>query len=216
MRKALRLCAAAAVLAALLISDAGACAAYRTPLEVRAAYGDASQDSGSAPYIKKERTSVLVGASGAFAVYRAPQDCEITYQSSDESILSVKKGERENICEYTGVSPGKATVSVKIAEPVFLFISNTVTLKMTVDVTPKAASIKFKKDEYQIKAGKNKKLKYTLRPSITDEIPYFHSSNEEVANVTPKGKLIAKSKGVAYITASISNGCFDRCRVVVK
>ena len=107
---------------------------------------------------------------------------------------------------------GTAVITIKIQEPVFLFVTNTYTLKFTVEVTPKAVSVKFRKAQYWLDTGESKKLQYTLKPRITDEIPKFESSDSNIVSVSSKGK----AKGTAYITATISNGSYDKCKITVK
>lgn len=175
----------------------------------------AARTSNVAPSLKSESTSLLTGTSDTLTVFSVPPECEVTYKSSDESILTVIPKENYT-CEYTGVGVGTATITIKIQEPVFLFVSSTYTLKFTVNVTPKAVSVKFRKDKYKFDIGESRKLLYTLRPSITDEVPIFESSDSNIVSVSSKGKIYTKAKGIAYITATISNGSFDTCKITVK
>ena len=167
------------------------------------------------PFIKRDSTSILTGTSDILTVFKVPDDSSISYKSSDESILTVEPGE-DNTCEYTGIGVGTATITIKIQEPVFLFVTNTYTLKLKVEVTPKAVSVKFRKTKYKLDIGDGRKLQYTLRPSITDEIPVFESSDNDIVSVSSKGRIYAKAKGTAYITATISNGNYDTCKITVN
>lgn len=218
MRKITRICMLALLLAIMLVPCNKAFASSGTFNKKTNVSGDvkrASRTSDVSPFLKKESASILTGTSDTFTVFKVPSECDVTYKSSDESILTVTSKE-DYTCEYTGVGVGTATITIKIQEPVFLFVSNTYTLKFTVNVTPKAVSVKFRKDKYSLDIGDSRKLQYTLRPSITDEVPLFESSDSNIVSVSSKGKIYAKAKGTAYITATISNGSYDKCKITVK
>ena len=216
MRKILRICmlALAVIFAALPCNRAFASSDtfIKTARSVPRYTKNANKTE---PFIKKDSTSILTGTSDILTVFKVPDDSSISYKSSDESILTVEPGE-DNTCEYTGIGVGTATITIKIQEPVFLFVTNTYTLKLKVDVTPKAVSIKFRKTKYKLNTWGSRKLQYTLRPSITDEVPKFESSDNEIVSVSSKGKIYAKAKGIAYITATISNGNYDTCKITVN
>jgi len=215
MRRITRICMLVLLLATVLLPHSKAFASSDTFARKASVSYHARRTSEISPFLKRKSTSILTGTSSLLTVYEVPEDSEITYKSSDETILTVTPGEN-NTCEYTGTGVGTATITIKIQEPVFLFVNNTYTLKFTVDVTPKAVSVKFRKTKYRLETGESKKLLYTLRPSITDEIPKFESSDADIVSVSSKGRIYAKSKGTAYITAVISNGSYDKCKVTVK
>lgn len=220
MRKITRICMLALLLAIMLVPCDKAFAASdtfnkKTKTSVSDNRKRALRTSDVSPFLKRESTSILTGTSDTLTVFRVPAESDVTYKSSDESILTVTPKE-DYTCEYTGVGIGAATITIKIQEPVFLFVSNTYTLKFTVDVTPKAVSVKFRKNNYKLDIGESRKLQYTLRPSITDEVPSFESSDSNIVSVSSKGKIYTKAKGTAYITATISNGSNDKCKITVK
>lgn len=215
MRKITRICMLTLLLVIMLAPCDKAFASSSTLNKKANASNSEKHTSEVSPYLKKESTSILIGTSDTLTVYQIPSECDVTYKSSDESILTVTPGE-DNTCKYTGIGVGTATITIKIQEQVFLFVNNTYTLKLTVDVTPKAASVKFRKDTYKLDIGESRKLQYTLRPSITDEVPIFESSDSNIVSISSKGKIYAKSKGTAYITATISNGSFDKCKITIK
>lgn len=217
MRKITRICMLALLIAALFVPYDMACASSGTiiknagkPVSIYAKRATSAE-----PFLKKKDTSILTGTSSTLTVYNVPEDSDVSYKSSDETILTVTPGE-DNTCEFTGADVGTAIITIKIQEPVFLFVTNTYTLKFTVEVTPKAVSVKFRKAQYLLDTGESKKLQYTLKPRITDEIPKFESSDSNIVSVSSKGKVYAKAKGTAYITATISNGSYDKCKITVK
>ncbi len=215
MRRITRICMLALLLAIMLVPCDKAFASSGTFNKKTGVSNNGRRTSDVSPFLKRESASILTGTSDTLTVFKVPSECDVTYKSSDESILTVTPGEN-NTCEYTGVGVGTATITIKIQEPVFLFVNTTYTLKFTVDVTPKAVSVKFRKDKYKLDIGDSRKLQYTLRPSITDEIPIFESSDSSIVSVSSKGKIYVKAKGTAYITATISNGSFDTCRITVR
>lgn len=215
MRKITRICMLALLITSMLIPFDRAFASSDTFIKNAGVSGRAERTTSAEPFLKKKSTSILTGTSATLTVLKVPSGSDISYKSSDESILTVEPG-KNYTCNYTGIGVGTATITIKIQEPVFLFVTNTYTLKFKVDVTPKAVSVKFRKSRYKLDVGQSRKLHYTLRPSITDEIPEFESSDSGIVSVSPNGKIYAKAEGTAYITATISNGNSDKCKIIVK
>ena len=219
MRKITRICMLALLIAVLLVPYDMAFASSGTIIKNAgkpvSAYTKKRAASTEEPFLKKKDASILTGTSSTLTVYNVPDNSDVSYKSSDETILTVTPGE-DNTCEFTGAEVGTAIITIKIQEPVFLFVTNTYTLKFTVEVTPKAVSVKFRKSQYLLDTGESKKLQYTLKPRITDEIPKFESSDSNIVSVSSKGKIYAKAKGTAYITATISNGSYDKCKLTVR
>ena len=215
MRKISRICMLALLAFTIMIPCNRAFASSDTFIKTASGPKYAKNANKTEPFLKKDHVSVLTGTSDILTVFKVPDNSDISYKSSDESILTVNPGEN-NTCEYTGVSVGTATITIKIQEPVFLFVTNTYSLKLEVEVTPKAVSVKFRKTKYKLNIGESRKLQYTLRPSITDEVPQFESSDNDIVSVSSKGKIYAKAKGTAYITATILNGNYDTCKITIN
>lgn len=144
-------------------------------------------------------------------------DEEVSFKSNDSSIVSISSGDDENSRKCTGESVGKATITVKIKEKGFLFFnSSTTTLTCRIFVSPRATSVRFNRKSIKMRQNAKRKLQYTLRPSITAEIPSFTSSNPDVATVTAAGKVTAHTKGTALIAATIKNGRTSICKIIVR
>lgn len=159
------------------------------------------------------QTDLLLGDSFELTV-DGITDEEVSFKSQDSSILSVEGNGNSCIC--VGESVGSVSVIVKIKRKGMLFFLNSTTkLRCSVDVTPKAVSVKFKKRNYYLTAGSKKKIAVILRPSITAEVPVFTSSDPSIASVNAKGRVYARAKGTAIITATIQNGMATRCKIVV-
>lgn len=143
-------------------------------------------------------------------------DEEVSFRSEDTSIVSISETDINTSCECNGESVGTTSIIVKIKEKGFLFFTNTTkTLTCKVTVSPKANSIKFAKKSIKLPVGSRKKLKVICRPSITTEIPVLTSSNPAVVSINSAGKVVARSKGTATITAAISNKSTSTCKIIV-
>lgn len=143
-------------------------------------------------------------------------DEDVSFRSENSEIVSLAPRDAGS-CECTAETVGKTAIVVKIREKSVLFFKNTtMTMRCTINVTPKAVSVKFKKRQYKLTLGQKKKVAVILRPGITTEIPIYTSSNPEIAVVNQKGRIITRSKGTTIISATIQNGMTVHCRVIVK
>ena len=143
-------------------------------------------------------------------------DQTVSFKSSSNDTVSVEPGEDGISCKCTGTGVGRATITVKIKEKGFLFFNNTATqLTCKINVTPKATSVQFNRQQIRMSPNTRKRVKITLRPSITAEIPVFSSSDPKIARVNAAQKIVAKSPGIAVITATLQNGTTASCRVIV-
>lgn len=165
--------------------------------------------------LSQKKDTILVDKENTLSLNNMAKKWTANFESSDEDILKITKTTASS-CEYRGVQPGTAEITVKVSKPGFLFVPNNVYLRCSVTVSPKAVSIKFTKSKYTINLGTKKKLKLTTRPSISKEKAKFESSDTDVAEVDSNGRVYAKSIGTATITARISNGRTAKCKVVVK
>lgn len=166
-------------------------------------------------YLNMTKVSLLPEESVTLTV-EGVSDEEVSFKSEDSSIVSVGSSEG-NSCECVGQSVGSTVITVKVKKKRALFFMNsTTTLRCKITVNPNAVSVKFKKRKYKMMVGQKKKACVVLRPSITSEIPVFTTSNPKVATVSTKGRITAKSTGVAIITATLKNGTSAQCRVIVS
>lgn len=159
---------------------------------------------------------ILLGDSISLSV-DGITDENVSFKSSDNSIVSLTPDEDEPSCECNSESIGNATVTVKIRQKGFLFFNNTATtLNCQINVSPKATSIRFNRKKIRMTSNTRQKIKITLRPSITKEVPVLTSSNPKVVKITKSGNRIrAKAPGTAVIPATIRNGNTAACLVIV-
>lgn len=165
--------------------------------------------------LSQKKDTILVDEENTLSVNNMAKKWTAYFESSDESVLKIAKTTATS-CEYRGIQPGTAEITVKVSKPGFLFVPNNVYLRCNVTVSPKAVCIRFTKTKYTINLGAKKKLKLTTRPSISKEKAKFESSDTDIAEVDSNGRVYAKSLGTATITAKISNGKTAKCKVVVK
>ncbi len=77
--------------------------------------------------------------------------------------------------------------------------------------TVEAASVKINKSKYTMNVGE----KYTLKMKGTKKKVKWSTSNKKVATVNSKGKVTAKKKGTATITAKVGNKKY-KCKIKVE
>lgn len=169
-----------------------------------------------APYSLNMITSdLLLGESFLLTVNGITNE-NVIFKSSSSDVVSIDPEDDDTSCRCTGNTVGKATITVKIREKGFLFFNNSsTTLTCKVTVNPKASSIQFNRQKLRMAPNTRRKVRITLRPSITTEVPVFSSSDPKVARVNAARKIVAKSPGIAVITATIHNGTTATCRVIV-
>lgn len=165
--------------------------------------------------LNHKKDTILTDVSNILHVNNMSKKWDASFESSDESILRITKCSFSS-CEYRGIRPGTAQITVKISKPGFLFVPNNVYLYCNVTVSPRAVSIRFTKNKYKMQPGTTKKLKLTTRPSISKEKAKFESSDTEIMEVYANGRVYAKCIGTVTITARISNGKTAKCKIVVR
>ena len=127
---------------------------------------------------------------------------KLTYQSSNKKVATVSS---KGVIRAKGA--GTAKITVKSG-------SKKVVVKVTVPKT-KTKKITNVPSKLTLKKGKTKVLKPKRSPSGSDEKITYKSSNRKVAVVSSGGKITAKKKGTAVITAT-SGSISVKCRVTVK
>lgn len=165
--------------------------------------------------LSHRKDTILTDTANTLSVNNMAKKWTASFESSDESILKITKSNFSS-CEYRGVRPGTADITVKVSKPGFLFVPNNIYLHCSVTVSPRAVSIRFTKSKYKMQPGTSKKLKLTTRPSISKEKAKFESSDTEIVEIIANGRIYAKSIGTVTITARISNGKTAKCKVVVR
>ena len=127
---------------------------------------------------------------------------KVKWSSSDSKVASVtSKG------TVTANKKGTAKITAATTD------GKKATCKITVKAAPK--SIKLNRTKLTLKKGKTFNLKYTITKNTYTTVTY-KTSSKKVATVSSSGKVTAKKKGTAVITAATLNGKTAKCKVTVK
>ncbi|MCH5267254.1 MAG: Ig-like domain-containing protein [Lachnospiraceae bacterium] len=165
---------------------------------------------------KKYKKNIFIGDSSSLMLKGQLDDYEVTFKSSNSSILNVTQVS-PYVCDYYGSTAGTANIIIRIKSKNGLFFMNkTTTIKAKVVVSPWAASVKFQRSKYKITVGKSKKIHTTIRPSISKEKPIYESQNTQIATISNKGVVKARREGTTYIIATLHNGIHAKCKIIVK
>lgn len=145
--------------------------------------------------LNKTETNILVGETETLEVSYEPStttdDKTATWESSDESIATVKDG------VVTAVKPGKATITATVGQ---------FSAECQVTVPNRLTEISLNKTELELVKGLREKLVVNYVPVGADDIvsTAWESSNEQVATVNPNnGEILAIGGGTAEIKAVV-------------
>lgn len=138
-------------------------------------------------------------------IYNTPDNCNITYKSSDTSIVTVNE---DGLVK--GVDYGKATVTVTVKD------NNKVlsTLQCDITVGVPAISVRITTRNLIMVVGQSTTLKVLVAPYNTVEETRYKSLDSNIASISTGGRLSAKSAGTTRVYALIDNG-YSVCNVTV-
>lgn len=142
--------------------------------------------------------SAIVTPDNATAPY-------IVWSSGDESVATVDVDGK-----ITAVGPGNTTITAEADGK-----SATVSVTVLQDATSVSLDVKTK----ALYTGSSYQLKATVSPAnASNKGIQWTSSNKTVATVSSKGKVTAKAKGTAVITAKATDGSgvYGKCTITVK
>ena len=129
----------------------------------------------------------------------------VTWKSSNTKVATVKNG------KVTAKAKGTTTITATTKDGAKKAIC-----KVTVGVKS-ATRIKLNKTKVTLGRGKTLKPKATLMPKNANPTTItWKSSNTKIATVSKSGKITAKAKGTATITAFSWNGKKATCKVTVR
>ena len=90
------------------------------------------------------------------------------------------------------------------------------TLKTKIQVTPFAISIKFTHRKVKLNVDESMKLSVIIKPSTSQEIPLYETSDPDVVTINSKGVITAVAPGEAIVKATLlSSGQKVVCKVIV-
>lgn len=180
-------------------------------------YFSVAYQQGNKPVkFKKHSKSLFQGDSCIINLRNVKNNMHVTFRSSDNSVFTVKKLS-DTSCRVTGVGYGSAKVIARInTDSGFFLFDETETIRTKLNVSPKAASVRFRVSQKKITVQTSAKLVMTIRPSISKEKPVFQTMNSKIATISPKGVVTGKKVGKTYVTATIQNGKTAKCKIIVK
>ena len=157
--------------------------------------------------IKLSKTSLSLdkGKSATLSATVSPStanDKKVTWKSSNTKVATVSNG------KITAKGKGTATITASTSN------GKKATCKVTVKIA--VTKVKLSTTKFNLNKGKSKTIKATVTPSdATDKKVTWKSSNKKIATVSSSGKVTAKGKGTATITAT-AGGKKATCKVTVK
>lgn len=151
-------------------------------------------------------------------VYNMKKNQTVKFVSDNEAVVVVNEKRNtlkgsDKSADITAVNVGSTFVRANIYSKKGKLVR---TLKTSVKVTPYAISIKFTQKKVNLDVSGTVKLAVIIKPSTSQEVPLFSSSNPDVVTVNSRGVITAVSPGEAVITATLlSNGQTATCTVCV-
>ena len=151
-------------------------------------------------------TAAIVGQSLQLKVKVTPANTtqKITWASSKKKVATVSQNGK-----VTPKKKGKTTITAKLPN------GKKVTWKIIVKEI-KAKKIILNKKKATLRVGDTLKLQGKLKPKGATAKIKWKSSKKKVASVSKNGKITAKKKGKAVITAQLPDGKKATCRITVK
>ena len=151
------------------------------------------------PFVLKEK-AVTLNVKNTYQIGFSDigDDADITYKSSDPSVVSVSS---DGVLKALKAGEAEITVSNRISSD---------KVKVTVDTS----SIRFDIVNVQMLLNKKIALKPVLDKGSTTAVT-FSSSDKNVASVDKNGIVTAKKEGSVVVTARTSNNLTAYCRIAV-
>ncbi len=152
--------------------------------------------------LSKESVALKEGEITTLSATVAPANATnkaVTWTSSNEDVVTVNNG------SVTAVKDGEAVVTATAADGSNVKATCTVTVSKK-DTTVKVTDITLSKESVALKEGETATLTATVKPdNATNRAVTWQSSDTNVVTVE-NGKVTAKKKGTATITAASTDG----------
>lgn len=147
----------------------------------------------------KKKVTVYVGVKKQLKVKNVDSNAKVTWKSSNKKIVKVnKKG------VATGVKSGKATIKCKVKTGNKTIKKN---IKVNVKKPVKIKKLTLKAPATQLTVGMQISLERKIKPAKASVKKLKYSSSDtNVAEVSKKGVVMAKSAGTVKITAKATDG----------
>ena len=157
--------------------------------------------------LDKTSVTMLVGEIESLTATVLPANAtfpEVTWESSDPSVATVKEG------FITALKEGTTTITATA-----WFVSTTCQVTVTSSKDVPVESVSLDKESVELEIGETETLTATVLPeNATDKTVEWTSSNPSVAKVAADGTITALAEGTTAITAA-AGGKFASCPVTV-
>lgn len=153
--------------------------------------------------VDADKLSIYEGEARLLSAQIKPSratDPMVVWSSDNEQVAQV-----ESNGLVAGVGHGEAVITATASSGI----------SAKVNVSVKGATIEFKNKSVTVKKGKKFKLQWTTQPRGAMIDISWESSDPEVATVTQNGSVETLKNGQTAITATLSNGMKEVCRVSV-
>lgn len=160
-----------------------------------------------------KKLTLSKGSSYTLRTYNMKKKQSVRFVSDNEEIVSISQKSRSKNAEIHAIGTGSTVVRANIYSVKGKLMR---TLKTKVQVTPLAISIKFTHRKVKLNVDDTMKLSVIIKPSTSQEIPLYETSDPDVVMVNSKGVITAVAPGEAVIKATlISSRQKVECRVIV-
>lgn len=148
---------------------------------------------------------LVKGKTFVLKVYNTTEKQTISFKTSDENYVTVTDNGL-----LKGIDIGKATITVTVKEGTKTITS----LQCDITVGVPALSVRITKNDLLLVVGQSTTLKVLVAPYNTVEEIRFSSSNYDIIDITPGGRIKALEEGLANVYAFVDND-FSKCKVIV-
>ncbi|MCM1245008.1 MAG: Ig-like domain-containing protein [Roseburia sp.] len=168
--------------------------------------------------INVKKLTLTKNESYTLRVYNMKKNQTVKFVSDNETIVMVNEKRSalktsDKCADITAVNVGSTSVRANIYSKKGKLVRS---LKTKIKVTPYAISIKFTQKKVTLDVSDIMKLSVIIKPSTSQELPLFSTSDPDVVTVNSRGVITAAAPGEAVITATLlSNGQKASCTVYV-
>ncbi len=161
-----------------------------------------------------KKLTLSKGSSYTLRTYNMKKKQTVRFVSDNEAVVSVSPQKpRSKNAEINAIGTGSTVVRANIYSAKGRLMR---TLKTKIQVTPLAISIKFTHRKVKLNVDDTMKLSVIIKPSTSQEIPLYETTDPDVVTVNSKGMITAVAPGEAVIKATlISSSQKVECRVIV-
>lgn len=161
-----------------------------------------------------KKLTLAKGSTYTLRTYNMKRKQTVRFVSDNEAVVSVTPQKpRSKSAEINAVGTGSTVVRASIYSAKGKL---TRTLKTKIQVTPFAISIKFTHRKVKLNVDESMKLSVIIKPSTSQEIPLYETSDPDVVTINSKGVITAVAPGEAIVKATLlSSGQKVVCKVIV-